>query len=93
MKFYKNLERDKPTDTRDRLSRLLTFDLRVQFSFEGGADVLLSLVLFGHGLTLGFTRGMPHIVGGIYVEINALTERFNLSAGYQSEWYAKYIGG
>ena len=93
MKFYKTLARDTPTDTSDRLSRLLTFDLRVQFSFDGGMGAVLSLVLFGHGLTLIISRGMPYIVGGVYVEVNALTERFRAAAGYRPEWYANYIGG
>ena len=91
MKRYGGIERDKPFNFADRLSRLTEFDLRVQFSAESGVDGCLALVLFGHGLVLGFTRGLPHIVGGVYVGVSALTERIHFTFGFQSEWYDDYL--
>ena len=93
MKFYSSLDRSPSFGLADRLSRLLTFDFRAQFSVESGADFLVSLIVFGQGLTLGFTRGMPHIVGGVYAEVNILTERFSATAGFQSQWYDEYLNG
>ncbi len=91
MKRYFNIERDKPFGILDRLSRLFNFDIRLQFGIESGADFCAGLVLFGHGFVLGFTRGMPHIVGGFYVSIHALTEQVTLTAGFESDWYHDYL--
>jgi len=91
MKRYGSIERDKPFNFADRLSRLLEFDFRVQFSVENGVDACLSLVVFGHGITLGLTRGMPHIVGGVSLGVSALTERFEFTFGFQSDWYDDYM--
>ena len=91
MKRYNSFERNKPFSLGERLSRLLTFDFRAQFAIEGGLDACLSLVVFGHGLTLGFTRGVPHVIAGVYLGVSALTEQFDMTFGFQSDWYDEYL--
>lgn len=90
MKFYRTAERSKPFSLGERLRRLLTFGIRFEVDVESGVDLLVGFVVFGQGVTLGFTRSTPHILAGFYSSFDILTERFTLCAGWESDAYSDY---